>query len=185
MCHLETIRQYDNEALSAYMRRFQEAINKISNLDEREALSIFRRNLDPEHNERYVVELINKEPQSLAAAYAMAARFIKETDVLQAMRMTRQGNLSNKNSEDRQKGGYHQDKRFKQAQQTNFIQNSPTPQKQANGSGSKSDPGPVRTPREPRPEPEWTPLNKTRVEILQEIRDKPFYYPPKPMQAPP
>ncbi|XP_063948108.1 uncharacterized protein LOC135152201 [Daucus carota subsp. sativus] len=62
MCHLETVRQYDNEALADYMRRFQEAINKISNLDEREALSIFRRNLDQEHNERYVVELINKEP---------------------------------------------------------------------------------------------------------------------------
>ncbi|XP_063949247.1 uncharacterized protein LOC135152650 [Daucus carota subsp. sativus] len=41
MCHLETVRQYDNEALSDYMKRFQEAINKISNLDEREALSIF------------------------------------------------------------------------------------------------------------------------------------------------
>ena len=52
MCHLETIRQYDNEALVDYMRRFQEAINKISSLDEREALSIFRRNLDLEHNER-------------------------------------------------------------------------------------------------------------------------------------
>ena len=73
------------------MKRFQEAINKVSTLDEREALSIFRRNLDPGQNERYILELINKEPQSLAAAYAMAARFIKESDVLQAMRMTRQG----------------------------------------------------------------------------------------------
>ena len=73
------------------MKRFQEAINKVSTLDEREALSIFRRNLDPGQNERYILELINKEPQSLADAYAMAARFIKESDVLQAMRMTRQG----------------------------------------------------------------------------------------------
>ena len=113
MCHLETIRQYDNEALSIYMRRFQEAINKVSNLDEREALSIFRRNLDLEHNERYIVELINKEPQSLAAAYSMAARFIKETDVLQAMRMTRNGGNRNKSSDDRPKGGYHQEKKFK------------------------------------------------------------------------
>ena len=39
MCHLETVRQYDNEALSNYMKHFQEAINKISNLDEREALT--------------------------------------------------------------------------------------------------------------------------------------------------
>ncbi|KAL8133706.1 hypothetical protein AgCh_008952 [Apium graveolens] len=161
MCHLETIRQYDNEALSAYMRRFQEAINKVSNLDEREALSIFRRNLDPEHKERYIVELINKEPESLAAAYSMAARFIKETDVLQAMRMTRNGGNMNKSSDDRPKGVTIRRKK------------------------SKSDPGPPRQQREPRQEPEWTQLNRTREEILKEIKGKPFYYPPKPMQTPP
>ncbi|XP_074356670.1 uncharacterized protein LOC141696429 [Apium graveolens] len=130
MCHLETIRQYDNEALSTYMRRFQEAINKVSNLDEREALSIFRWNLDPEHNKRYIVELINKEPQSLAAAYSMTARLGPRTE-------------------------------------------------------SKSDPGPPRQAREPRQEPEWTPLNRTREKILKEVKGKPFYYPPKPMQTPP
>ena len=121
MCHVEKIRQYDNESLVDYMRRFQEAINKISCLDEREALSIFRRNLDPKHNERYVVELINKEPQSLAAAYAMAAKFIKETDVLQAMRMTRLGSSKGKKVEDMPRKEYHQDIKFKPDRQTNFV----------------------------------------------------------------
>ena len=139
------------------MRRFQEAINKVSNLDEREALSIFRRNLDPEHNERYIVELINKEPQSLAAAYSMAARFIKETDVLQAMRMTRNGGNRNKSSDDRPKGGYHQEKKFKQSnqtQQTNIVQNTPIFQRLGPKTESKSDPGPPRQAREPRQEPD-------------------------------
>lgn len=63
------------------MKRFQEAINKVSSLDEREALSIFRSNLDPGQNERYVIELINREPQNLAATYAMTTDFIKEADV--------------------------------------------------------------------------------------------------------
>ena len=111
MCHLETIRQARGEALATYMKRFQEAINNVSNLDEREALTIFRRNLDPDNNERYVLDLIHKEPQSLAAAYSMAARFIKETDVLQAMRMTRQG-LSPSRTEDHPKNNFHQDKKF-------------------------------------------------------------------------
>ncbi|XP_063940240.1 uncharacterized protein LOC135149175 [Daucus carota subsp. sativus] len=185
MCHLETVRQYDNEALSDYMKRFQEAINKISNLDEREALSIFRRNLDPEQNERYVVELINKEPQSLAAAYAMAAKFIKETDVLQAMRMTRQGSSRGKQVEVRPWKEYHQDKKFKPDRQTNFIQHSGSKRTSQPGSGSRSDPGPNKATREPKPEPDWTPLNRSREDILKEIRDKPFYYPPKPMQTPP
>nr|XP_017250520.1 PREDICTED: uncharacterized protein LOC108221132 [Daucus carota subsp. sativus] len=163
----------------------KEAINKISNLDEREALSIFRRNLDPEQNERYVVELINKEPQSLAAAYAMAAKFIKETDVLQAMRMTRQGSSRGKQVEDRPRKEYHQDKKFKPDRQTNFIQQSGSKRTSQQGSGSRSDPGPNKATREPKPEPEWTPLNRSREDILKEVRDKPFYYPPKPMQTPP
>ncbi|XP_017239667.1 uncharacterized protein LOC108212451 [Daucus carota subsp. sativus] len=185
MCHLETVRQYDNETLSDYMKHFQEAINKISNLDEREAMSIFRRNLDPEQNERYVVELINKEPQSLAAAYAMAAKFIKETDVLQAMRMTRQGSSKGKQVEDRPRKEYHQDKKFKPDRQTNFVHHSGFRRTSQSGSGSRSDPGPNRPVREPKPEPEWTPLNRPREDILKEVRDKPFYYAPKPMQTPP
>ncbi|XP_074324007.1 uncharacterized protein LOC141660928 [Apium graveolens] len=185
MCHLETIQKHDNESLSAYMRRFQEAINKVSNLDEREALSIFRRNLDPEHNERYIVELINKEPQSLTAAYSMAARFIKETDVLQAMRMTRNRGSRSKNTDDRPKGGYHQDKKFKQSNQSQERQANPVFQRLGPKQESNSDPGPVKQAREPKQEPDWTPLSMTREEILKEVKDKPFYYPLKPMQTPP
>ncbi|XP_074351977.1 uncharacterized protein LOC141691134 [Apium graveolens] len=185
MCHLETIRQHDNESFSAYMRRFQEAINKVSNLDEREALSIFRRNLDLEHNERYIVELINKEPQSLAAAYSMASRFIKETDVLQAMRMTRNGGSRSKNTDDRLKGGYHQDMKFKQSDQIQEKQTTPVFQRLGPKQESNSDPGPAKQPREPKQEPNWTPLNMAREEILKEVKDKPFYYPPKPIQTPP
>ncbi|XP_074371874.1 uncharacterized protein LOC141712728 [Apium graveolens] len=185
MCHLETIRQHDNESLSTYMRWFQEGINKVSSLDEREALNIFRRNLDPEHNERYIVELINKEPQSLAAAYSMASRFIKEIYVLQAMRMTRNGGSRSKNTDDRPKGGYHQDKKFKQNQQSQERKTTPVFQRLGPKHELKSDPGPEKQPREPKQEPDWTPLNMTREENLKEVKDKPFYYPPKPMQTPP
>ncbi|XP_074356310.1 uncharacterized protein LOC141696012 [Apium graveolens] len=151
MCHLETIRQHDNESLSAYIRRFQEAINKVSSLDEREALSIFRRNLDPEHSEKYIVELINKEPQSLTTAYSMAARFIKEIDVLQAMRMTRDGGSRSKNTDDPPKGGYHQDKKFKQSNQSKERQANPVFQRLGPKQELNSDPGPVKQAREPKP----------------------------------
>ena len=205
MCHLETVRQRDNESLADYMKRFQEAINKVSTLDEREALSIFRRNLDPGQNERYILELINKEPQSLAAAYAMAARFIKESDVLQAMRMTRQDPDSSEG------------KRPRTDRQANIVQSSNTNYSRNHDSGrGRSDNrrsedrrnndrrdshrnGDARRdyprreePRndkpfrpEPKPEPKWTPLNRTRAEILREIKGKPFYQPPKPMLTSP
>ncbi|XP_074347246.1 uncharacterized protein LOC141686087 [Apium graveolens] len=185
MCHLETISQHDNESLSAYMHGFQEAINKVSNLDERQALSIFRRNLDPEHNEKYILELINKEPQRLAAAYFTAVRFIKETDVLQAMRMTRSGGSRSKNSDNRPKGGYHQEKKFKKNQQIQERQTTPVFQRLGPKPESKSNPGPANQHREPKQEPDWTPLNMTREEIVKEVKDKPLYYPLKPMQTPP
>ncbi|XP_074351414.1 uncharacterized protein LOC141690520 [Apium graveolens] len=185
MCHLETIRQHDNESLSAYMHQFQEAINKVLCLDEREALSIFRRNLDPEHNERYIVELINKEPQILAAAYSMAARFIKEIDMLQAMRMSRNGGSRSKNTYDRPKGGYHQDKKFKQNQKSQERQIITIFQRLGPKQESNSDPGPMKQPWEPKQEPEWTPLNMNREEILKVVKDKHFYYPLKAMQTPP
>ncbi|KAK1373441.1 hypothetical protein POM88_029634 [Heracleum sosnowskyi] len=186
MCHLETVRQARGEALSTYMKRFQEAINNITNLDEREALTIFRRNLDPDNNERYVLDLIHKEPHILAAAYAMAARFIKETDVLQAMRMTRQG-ISPTRIQDPPKNNYnHQDKKFKPNRQSNYIQSSqlvlPTSTPNSNQS---VEPGQPKQKLEPRPEPNWTPLNRARADILKEVRDKPFYYPPKPMATGP
>ncbi|KAL8119290.1 hypothetical protein AgCh_016717 [Apium graveolens] len=126
--------------------------------------------------ERYIVELINKVPQIIAAAYSMAARFIKETDVLQAMRMTRNGGSRSKTSDDRPEGGYHQEKKFKQsqqAQQTNVVQNTPIFQRLGPKTESKSDPGPTRQPREPRKEPDLTPLNRTREEIQTEIKGKP------------
>ncbi|KAK1383956.1 hypothetical protein POM88_021691 [Heracleum sosnowskyi] len=186
MCHLEIVRQARGEALSSYMKRFQEAINNITNLDEREALTIFRRNLDPDNNERYVLDLIHKEPQSLAAAYAMAARFIKETDVLQAMRMTKQG-ISPTRIQDPPKNNFnHQDKKFKLNRQSNYIQSSqlafPTSTPNSNQS---VEPGQPKQKLEPRPEPNWTPHNRDRADILKEVRDKPFYYPPKPMATGP
>lgn len=33
--------------------------------------------------------------------------------------------------------------------------------------------------RESKPEPEWTPLNRPLSEILEEVKEKPFYYPPQ------
>ncbi|XP_074346755.1 uncharacterized protein LOC141685557 [Apium graveolens] len=136
-------------------------------------------------HERYIVELINKEPQNLATAYSMAARFIKETDVLQAIRMTQIGGSRSKNSDDRPKGGYHQDKKFKQIQQNQERQTTPVFQRLGPKSESKSDPGPTKQSREPKHEPDWTSLNMTREEILKEVKDKPLYYPLKPMQTPP
>ena len=68
------------------MKRFQEAINKVSTLDEMEALSIFRKELGSGPRMRDIFwNSLTRSHKVLAAAYAMAARFIKESDVLQAI----------------------------------------------------------------------------------------------------
>ncbi|XP_074327908.1 uncharacterized protein LOC141665823 [Apium graveolens] len=43
----------------------------------------------------------------------------------------------------------------------------------------------TRAKREPQPEPEMMPLNRSWVNILWEVKDKPFYYPQKPLLVPP
>lgn len=67
-------------------------MNQLSNLEEKEAVNIFRRNLHPLSCEEYVKDLIHKEPQSLASAYALASKFIKENDFLRSMKMNRRMN---------------------------------------------------------------------------------------------
>ncbi|KAL8103716.1 hypothetical protein AgCh_028063 [Apium graveolens] len=83
------------------------------------------------------------------------------------------------------KGGYHQDTNFKQNQQSQERQTTPFFERLGPKQESKSDPGPAKQPQELKQEPDWTPLNMTREEILKEVKDKPFYYPTKPMQTHP
>ena len=132
----------------------------------------------------------------------MAARFIKESDVLQAMRMTRQGS------------GSSEGKKSRTDRKTNVVQSSDTPNRNRNNDSggrwsdnrkggdrrsydrrdsyqredSRRDYPRREEPRkerpqkpEPKPQPKWTPFNRARAEILQEIKGKPFYQPPKPM----
>ncbi|XP_074346155.1 uncharacterized protein LOC141684918 [Apium graveolens] len=101
------------------------------------------------------------------------------------MRMTQNGGSRSKNSDDRPKGGYHQDKKFKQSQQNQERQATPIFQRLGPKPESKSDPGPTKQYWEPKQEPDQTPFNMSWEEILKKIKDKPFYYPPKPMQTPP
>ncbi|XP_074377251.1 uncharacterized protein LOC141718765 [Apium graveolens] len=89
MCHLETIQQRGRETLPEFIKRFQELVNQLSNLEDKEAVNIFRRNLHPVSCEGYVKDLIHREPQSLASAYALASKFIKENDFLTSMKMNR------------------------------------------------------------------------------------------------
>ncbi|XP_074356732.1 uncharacterized protein LOC141696497 [Apium graveolens] len=183
MCHLETIQLRSKETLPEFIKRFQEAVNQLSNLEEKEAVNIFQRNLHPVSCERYVKDLIHREPQSLASAYALASKFIKENDFLKSMKMNRRIHDDDESSERR--SSFRKDKRFKLDRQANYIQQSwGTPPRKNYSVLSKNERKP-KAKREPEPEPEWTPLNRSRADILREVKGKPFYYLSKPLLAPP
>ncbi|XP_074327498.1 uncharacterized protein LOC141665413 [Apium graveolens] len=77
------------------------------------------------------------------------------------------------------------DKRYKLDRQANYIQQSRgTPPREGYAEQRKNERKP-KAKREPKPEPEWTPLNRPRADILREVKGKTFYYPPKPLLAPP
>ncbi|XP_074336672.1 uncharacterized protein LOC141673838 [Apium graveolens] len=180
MCHLETIQQRSNESLPEFIKRFQEAVNQLSNLEEKESVNIFRRNLHPISCEGYVKDLIHREPQSLASAYALASKFIKENDFLKSMKMNRRIHDDDESLEHRSSS--RKDKRYKLDRHANYIQQSRgTPPQESYAEPRKNERKP-NSKREPKPEPKWTPL---RADILREVKGKPFYYPPKPIPAPP
>ncbi|XP_074361012.1 uncharacterized protein LOC141701219 [Apium graveolens] len=182
MCHLETIQQRSRETLPEFIKRFQESVNQLSNLEEKEAVNIFRRNLHPISCEGYVKDLIHREPQSLASAYAMVSKFIKENDFHTSMKMNRRIRDDDESPEHRR--AYGKEKRHRTDRQTNYVQQSRgTPPRDDYSRPQKSERKP-KPKREPKPEPEWTPLNRPRADILREVKGKPFYYPPKPLLAP-
>ncbi|XP_074351655.1 uncharacterized protein LOC141690781 [Apium graveolens] len=119
MCHMETIQQRSRETLPEFIKRFQEAVNQLSNLEEKEAVHIFRRNLHPVSCEGYVKDLIHREPQSLASAYALASKFIKENDFLTSMKMNRR--IQDDDESSKQCSSYKKEKRFKTDRQSNYI----------------------------------------------------------------
>ncbi|KAL8104102.1 hypothetical protein AgCh_028364 [Apium graveolens] len=183
MCHLETIQQRSNESLPEFIKRFQKANNQLSNLEEKEAVNIFRRNLHPISCEGYVKDLIHREPQSLASAYALASKFIKENDFLKSMKMNRRIHDDDESPERRSSS--RKDKRYKLDKQANYIQQSwGTPPREGYAEQRRNERKPKAN-REPKPEPEWTPLNRPRANILREVKGKSLYYPPKPLLAPP
>ncbi|XP_074361138.1 uncharacterized protein LOC141701370 [Apium graveolens] len=76
-------------------------------------------------------------------------------------------------------------KRF-QANQMTLITNVPFRTPPRDGySGPQRNDRKLRSKREPKPDLEWTPLNRPQVDILREVKGKHFYYPPKPLLAPP
>ncbi|XP_074352419.1 uncharacterized protein LOC141691579 [Apium graveolens] len=181
MCHLETIQQRSKESLPEFIKRFQEAVNQLSNLEEKEAVNIFRRNLHPISCEGYVKDLIHREPQSLTSAYAMASKFIKENNFLKSMKMNRRMHDDDESTERRSSS--RKDKRYKLNRQANYIQQSwGTPPREGYTEQKRNERKP-KARREPKPEPEWTPLNRPRADILQEVKGRSFY--PKPLLAPP
>ncbi|XP_074347428.1 uncharacterized protein LOC141686283 [Apium graveolens] len=183
MCHLETIQQRSKEPLPEFIKRFQEVVNQLSNLEEKEAVNIFRRNLHLISCEGYVKDLIHREPQSLASAYALASKFIKENDFLKSMKMNRRIHDDDESSERRSSS--RRDKRYKLDRQANYIQQSRgTPPRDTYLESRKNERKP-KTKKEPMPKPEWTHLNRPRADILCEFKGKPFSYPPKPLMAPP
>ncbi|XP_074346487.1 uncharacterized protein LOC141685271 [Apium graveolens] len=177
MCHLETIQQRSKGYLPEFIKRFQEAVNQLSNIEEKEVVNIFRRNLHPISCEGYAKDLIHREPQSLAS------KFIKENDFLKSMKMNRRINDDDESPERRSSS--RRDKRYKLDRQANYIQQSRgTPPRETYAESRKNERKP-KTKKEPKLEPEWTPLNRPRADIVREVKGKPFYYPPKPLMAPP
>ncbi|KAL8133819.1 hypothetical protein AgCh_009035 [Apium graveolens] len=140
MYHLETFQQRSKESLPEFIKRFQEAVNQLFNLEEKEAVNIFRRNLHPISCEGYVKDLIYRE-------------------------------MHDDDESPERRSSSRRDKRYKLDKQANYIQQSRgTPPRESYAEPRKNERKP-KAKREPKPEPEWTPLNRPRADILREVKE--------------
>lgn len=180
--YLETIAQKTGESLESYLDRFKEAVNKVVSVNETEALVHLRRGLNPYDCERYICKLMEEKPTSLARAYELASIFITETEAMKVLKQTR-----NPAHEAGQRKPYFQKERFTfqnhqvpayeplQVQTTHGP--ASTTQKRSFDKTRSLTPQAGRYP-DRRPEPTYTALSMPRINILREIRNKPFYQKP-------
>ena len=82
--------QKKGETLDDYIIHFKEGVNRVTSMDQGEAISTFRRGLDSYEYKDYVLDLIRKDPKKLAKVYVMASECITEDNALRAMRFIRQ-----------------------------------------------------------------------------------------------
>ena len=183
------------------MKMFQEAINKVPTLDKRESLSIFRRNLDPGQNERCILEIINKEPQSLVSCSCHSRLVYQRIKYPPSHEDEKQGTRTiygKRVQTDRQANVVQNSETSNQSRNNNsrgrindYRRNSDRRDNDRRGSYRREDSRrdylrrynpkeerPMKS--EPRPDgPHWIPLNRLRADILKEVKGKPFFQPPK------
>ena len=98
----------------------------------------------------------------------MALKFIKENDFLKSMNMNRKINDDDESPE--RHSSSRKDKRYKLDRQANYIQQSRgTPPREGYVEQRKNDRKP-KAKREPKPEPEWTPLNRPRPIFCMKLK---------------
>lgn len=78
---------------------------------------------------------------------------------------------------------YRKDKRFRTDKQSNYIQQSNTTPPRGSYYDDREKDRRSRPLRDPKPDRDWTPLNRSLLEIIKEVKGKPYYYPPKPLLA--
>lgn len=79
---LAQIREYPNEPLHEYARRFAEVLTTVADITQREAAEIFNKGLNQPHNEKCKVELIQTQPQTMAEVLVVVKKWILVDDAL-------------------------------------------------------------------------------------------------------
>ncbi|KAK1394251.1 hypothetical protein POM88_013307 [Heracleum sosnowskyi] len=84
---LEGIVQKKGKSLDDYIFHFKKGVNRVTFVDQGEAISAFKQGLDSYEYKDYVLDLIRKDPKDLAKVYAMASEYITGDNALRAMRL--------------------------------------------------------------------------------------------------
>ena len=193
---LEGIVQKKGESLDNYILRFKEGVNRVTSVDQGEAISAFRRGLDSYEYKDYVLDLICKDPKDLAKVYAMASEYITGDNALRAMRLTRQREHHEAKIDQhmpkefqhvpKEFNNQHKDKKHKNngSGHHSYTAQDNASYRVANGNRDARPQAPNAAKPPPKPNQEWTRFSRSTAVILQEIKGKPFFEKPRPMTTP-
>lgn len=79
---LAQIRDYPNEPLRDYIRRFSDVLTTVADITQREAAELFTKGLTQPHNEKCKIELLRAQPQTMAEVLRIAQEWILVDDAL-------------------------------------------------------------------------------------------------------
>lgn len=166
---LAQVRQFSNESLGQYVKRFREAVGQITELNDLQAVGLFQNGLDLVKSEKLVKKLMFNHPKSLAEAFDKAEGYIVVEEAMNSLKRP-----SSEKAKESDKG------KAEIGPKTNGSNNNNRSEGGSRRYSGNWSQGEGRPPvLDQKVNKVYTQLNTDRATILDQIKNQPYFEPPQ------